>query len=334
MQQEKLELIAENLEKLVTIENWWRPGVIHRLYEAARKVYGEPLILRAARELKDSVGREDVVLIITGFRVPPLYLQETDGPLGAASLARAVSLGLEAIPIIITDHNEQSISIVESACRGIGLSVTSLNTILKEKPKKCTTVIGFPIKREEAKEKAKEIIDITNPKALIFIEKAGANVKGEYHTARGLNITNYHSKVEYLLEEAQRRKILSIGIGDGGNEVGMGVIEEAVRKFVPYGAECQCPCRGGIAAHSKTDVLVVSTTSNWGAYAISALLAKMLNKYELLHEPQHEDLMLTLAIDKGAIDGSTGLSEKSVDSIKLEIHQALLKIMHTIIRGG
>mgnify|MGYP001090435971 CR=1 FL=1 len=31
---------------------------------------------------------------------------------------------------------------------------------------------------------------------------------------------------------------LTIGIGDGGNEVGLGDIRDAVKKFVPYGREC------------------------------------------------------------------------------------------------
>ena len=331
MRSEKLELLGENLDRLVTIDVGGR-GVINILYEATRRVFGEPLTYRIAKELKERVGKDDIVLIVTGFRVPPTYVQETDGPLGAAVLARMFSLGFEAIPIIITDQDSQSIEIVKAACLGVGLNVRNVDELVKNRVKRSVAIIDFPIDDNEAKRRSKEVIDQLNPKAIIFIEKVGKNIKGEYHTMRGLNVSAYHSKVDYLVDEAKKKNILTVGIGDGGNEIGMGIIEETVRKYVPYGDKCQCPCQGGIAAHTKTDVLLVATVSNWGAYAISAMLAKMLNKPEILHKPHQEDLMLTLVVSKGAIDGVTGLVEKSVDGLDLEIHMSIVKIMHEMIR--
>lgn len=327
-----LESIGEAIDRLITVDIGGR-GIILKLYNAAREKIGEPLVLNTAKSLKENVGEGDYVIITTGFRVPPLFIQETDGPPGAASIARAIDVALGGIPIMITEPVELSQKILETSCRSIGLSVLPIDKVKKLRMKHITAIMGFPIDEEKAREEAKRIIDEFNPCAIIAIEKAGKNRKGIYHNMRGLDITPYHSKIEYLFEEAKKRGILTIGIGDGGNEVGMGIIEEVVRKYVPYGDKCQCPCGGGIASSSITDKLIVTSISNWGGYALAALLGKLVNKLEALHKSEQEFKMLSRISDIGSIDSGSGFAIEAVDNVSLDIHISIIKILHEMIRG-
>jgi len=135
---------------------------------------------------------------------------------------------------------------------------------------------------------------------------------------------------ESLLEEAKRRGVPSIGIGDGGNEIGMGKIKETVKKVVPYGLECSCGCGKGIAADFETDILVVATVSNWGAHAIIAALSLLTEKV-LLHSPEVESKMLLEAAKEGAIDAMSGYASGDCDGISLATHLSILQIMRAII---
>ena len=51
-------------------------------------------------------------------------------------------------------------------------------------------------------------------------------------------------------------------MGDGGNEVGMGKVQSLVQQHIPNG--------DSISANTTCDHLIVSDTSNFGAYAIIA----------------------------------------------------------------
>src|SRR5207253_3573066 len=93
-------------------------------------------------------------------------------------------------------------------------------------------VQGFPTDPQAAREAAKRLID-RKPSGLISIERHGANAKGVYHYGRGeANKNDMVAKVEALFEEGKSRGVLTIGIGDGGNELGMGRIQGAIRQLV------------------------------------------------------------------------------------------------------
>lgn len=66
--------------------------------------------------------------------------------------------------------------------------------------------------------------------------------------------------------DGNSRRLVTIGIGDGGNEVGMGkVYDRIVNSTVPNGSTIACT----VAA----DHLLVCAVSNWGGYALAAALA-------------------------------------------------------------
>ncbi len=78
------------------------------------------------------------------------------------------------------------------------------------------------------------------------------------HSMRGLDLTGQTSPAHLLFEEASRLEppLTTIGIGDGGNEIGMGKITwDVIRRNIKYG--------GRIACRIATDYLIVAGISNW-----------------------------------------------------------------------
>jgi len=324
---ENIEYIGEGIDRLVTLDVRAR-GVIYNLYDAARKLVDSPLTLTAARRIVETVKNGDTVIITTGFRVLPQKVQETDGPLGAAALAKSLIKAFNANPIVVIE--EPSREIMASTLRALGINPV-MNEADFKKGENSVLILDFPFELENAIEAAKRIVEKYKPSLVFATEKAGRNVKGEYHTMRGVNISSFHAKIEPLIEEARSRGILTIGVGDGGNEVGMGNIREAIEKFVPYAKECQCPCKGGIAAESKVDLLVVASISNWGVYGIEACIAALTENMEALHTAEEEEKMLRNSIKAGAVDGVTSKPELSVDSAPLKVHTSIIRILEGLI---
>ena len=58
--------------------------------------------------------------------------------------------------------------------------------------------------------------------------------------------------------------IIFIGIGDGGNELGMGKVLDRIVKDVPHGETIACV--------TAADYLITAGVSNWGGYALAVAL--------------------------------------------------------------
>jgi len=320
-----IEYISDGIDRLITLDIRGR-GVIYKLYNAARSLVNKSITLYASEKIVDNLSPNDVVILTTGFRVLPKEVQETDGPLGIAGLARALKLGFKAKPIILIE--DVSKDIMASTLNALGIDIVFEDAAFNDN----VLIKGFPIDKDEAINKAEEILDKYSPSIVISLEKAGRNIKGEYHTMKGINVSRLHSKIEYLIEGARKRNILTIAVGDGGNEVGMGNIRETIIKYVPYGDKCQCPCRGGIASESKVDILITASISNWGGYGIEAVLSLLKNDLNILHTPLDEENMLRNAIRAGAVDGVTGEESLSVDGVPLKVHTSLIRILEGFIK--
>ena len=146
---------------------------------------------------------------------------------------------------------------------------------------------------------------------------------------RGLNISSLVGKTDYLFQMAQKRGMATVAVGDDGNELGCGTILGAVQKHVPYGSKCQCPCRGGIAAVTPADALVISGISNWGGYGIAACFSLLKGlKYE--HDKEREIQMLNRILHAGAIDSVTKEGKPSVDGISTSINGLVVDLVWTI----
>ena len=124
-----MEVVGRNVDRLATIEmrmgNNRGRGIITSLYEAAvNKVGGRPLSLVAAERMIEQIKPGCTVVLMAGMAaLPPMPYGETDGALGIASLARAVSFGLKALPMFVVAN--QDMEPTRDTAKAAGLNVMS-----------------------------------------------------------------------------------------------------------------------------------------------------------------------------------------------------------------
>ena len=120
------EIVGDSIDRAVNIEMRFRAGlprgVTYPLYEAARKKQKKPLTWLAAKLLKDKVKPGQHVFVVTGAGTPPgLPAGETDGPPGAAAIARAIEFGLGAKPILISEARNMPAVVKSTEAAGIAV---------------------------------------------------------------------------------------------------------------------------------------------------------------------------------------------------------------------
>ncbi len=311
----ELHNLTKSLEELIITEDLGRRGVIYFLAESLKRKIEDPLG-NALRLLADTSS----LMIVTGFNIPPDYRPETDGIIGAAVFARAfVNIGSNEV-VIVLDNEEQKM-IMEHLIR----ILLNENTTA-EKITFLTRIGNEYLFREILVEE----ISSRDIGLGIFIEKPSPNREGVMHNMRGIDVSQQHLDPRILLDVFREMGVKTIGIGDGGNEVGLGIIEEDVRKYVPYGNICACPCRSGIASSTITDTAIVSTVSNWGAYALEALLLAINDKSKYIHSGKEEIMLIEESLRKGAIDGVRGKDFVGVDGIPPNYHAKIVDAIKAI----
>lgn len=305
-------------------------GVTHLLYDAARAAQGDvPLTFLAADGLRKALRRGDHVLVVTGAGSAPwLPKGETDGPPGAAAIARALEVGLGAKPIYVSE--ERNLGPVIASSEGVGLAVMDEASFAQRDGIAMASV--FPLGREAGVAEAKRLFERFQPKAVVFVEKAGPNSAGIFHSILGTGRADtLMANAQEIAREAKARGCFTVGIGDGGNEIGFGRIAEAVRGIQPAGRVCKCPCGQGVATVTGTDVLLSAAVSNWGAYGIAAALAALEGRPEILHSTDDEDRMILACTAAGAFDGAYARQVPMVDGTAQRVQTALITILHEIV---
>lgn len=333
------EIVADNIDRLCAIEMRFQGerkealprGTSYPLYAAAREEAGAPLTYLAAKGLVDRVGRNDTVLVISGAGTPPyLPFGETDGPPGTASICRSVDIAIGAKPVVITEEHCQAITIASTEAAGVA--------VLGEEAFRARTHSAIALAMPygpDTREWARQVVDKYNPKAMVFIEKGGPNEKGVFHTIRGTaKAPSVMAYAQYFVEEAKARGIFTIGIGDGGNEIGFGRIREQAMSIQDWGRECQCPCQAGVITVTATDVLIAAAISNWGAYGLSAMLALLTGKPDAFQDEDTEYRILDKCVEKGGQDGCYGAQIMYVDGTSARTNQALITMLHQIVSNG
>ena len=340
------DLIGENLDRLITID-WRCQGQIHPLYQAARASCDGPLSMRAAQKFVDTVREGDVVLVMTGFPVERSSARrdenaggehgfsdnrvpETDGVVGASLIARAVDLGLKAKPVIVCE--EECVEISKACCEAAGLRVVHDFETIREMPN-TVAVLPFTKDADRAGQEAARMLDEMNPRAAVTVERPGRNERGIHHSANGYGINDFVAKIDELFEGVKERGGLTIGIGDLGNELGMGVLKEATKRIIMYGDKCLCGCGGGIGTISQADAIVFGAVSEDAAYAFLACLAHLLSRDEILHSTEMEARVLEAACSHGAVDGVSGLNILQIDYLDLRNHNYQIELMREIIKS-
>ena len=236
--------------------------------------------------------QKGVVFIYTGFYVAGFA--ETDGPLGAYFIARALDeLGYE--PIIITDE----------FCENY---FHDLHTIY------------IPI-QGLSREEYSAILKKYQPICHLSIERCGQNKEGLYLNSRGEDIKEFTAPLDELFKLGNQNA-MSIGIGDGGNEIGMGSFAEVLSNKKDFLDYCVIPC----------DYPIIASVSNWGGYGFIAQLEKSL-QCELLPSFEEVDSYLGYIVAKGSVDGIKRESLKSVDGKDWEIEKEILNALQDYIKG-
>jgi D-glutamate cyclase len=258
--------------------------------------------------------------IVTGFLIPTADppAGETDGPLGAVFLARALvplgfRVGIAADPFCVPALNA-------------GLSACGLKEGVK--------VISLPspamARKMTPDEYCRRFVEATGDLKmthLLAIERVGpshgrAQVPPEHrdrcHTMRGRDITDAMSPAHWLFEAELGAK--TIGIGDGGNEIGMGKIPwEVINANIPQG--------GLVACRVATNHLIVAGVSNWGAYALAAGVCALrgVRPDPRLFDPDEERRILTVMVEQGQlVDGVLARPSVTVDGLTWEQYSAVL----------
>ena len=237
-----------------------------------------------------------VIFITTGFYVAGHA--ETDGPPGALTLCLILKK-LGYIPVILTDKYCQNFF------EKYDIKVIYMDIKMENESK-----INF----------IERTIKEYNPKGMISIERCGLNTENKYANMRNISINEHTAEIDLFFLNYYK-KIPTIGIGDGGNEIGMGNLENIIKNNLEL-----IPCK------IKVDKLIISSVSNWGGYGLTAylcLLTKNKEFFESVEEMVKNYIKYIVSI--GSIDGVTHENKEKVDGndidIELNIIRSLLKVI-------
>ncbi len=308
----------------LTARDYTARGISHELYEEVRAVRKKPLAMEAAAALGERLRPGSRVMIFTGWPSRSWLIEgltETDGPVGAAILARALEEAFDVIPIIVME--KRLCAFGEAGLRAAGLIVSDLETALRSKPgppkASVAAVTEFTSDAGQAQREAEKLLDHVKPDALIAIELPGANRDGSYHNVTAREVpTELVMKADYCMQEGTARGILTVGIGDGGNELGMANAAGAIKRYLKEGDM--------IAPVTPVDHLVVSCISNWGALGMAACIAAVAEEPGLF---DHIDIIrITDAlVNAGAIDGLTAYVDPKNDGTSVEVNHGLTAML-------
>ena len=331
---DNLRALATRLDRLMTLDIASR-GAIDGLYEAAAKKQGAPLVLAAAQRLIERLHPGDAVFIATGWVDQPLVDPghgETDGPPGAVALARALRLTCKVRPIILTDAclvegiarlaRATGFQCVEPENLHYSISMNKLLTL---------SVLPFPEDWTSAENEACRLFTDFSPAACIALERGGMNEKGIIHNMAGKDTNAAQAKLDAIFRLAATKGTLTLGIGDGGNEIGMANIADNVRETIPFGRECACGCGGGLAPSTLVDLIMTAAVSNWGAYALSSMLVALSGMPEALPDTERERRVLKASISAGFHDAIYGEICGSVDGSPMETQLAIVQLMQEAV---
>jgi hypothetical protein len=227
---------------------------------------------------------ERPVIITTGFYILNSQAPETDGPPGAIALGRALdTLGFKVF--YVTDRH----------------CLFSLDIGGEEKGK----VIEFPIAdHAESAQFAQKLLSEIKPAMVVSVERCGFTENRRYLNMRGKDISEFTAKVDYLFPATEN----TLGVGDGGNEIGMGNVVAQVK---------MTPSLPDDPAVTPVNQLIIASVSNWGAYGLVAALS-LLCKQDLVPSVEWEKDLIRVLNSKGVVDGITGEKTGGVDAFDAE----------------
>ena len=326
---------------------------------------GQPLgqgqLEQASRSLAEQAK---AVAIVTGFCVSDgqSWFAETDGPPGALYLARAL-LELGAEVLLLSDA--YGLPVLEAGCDRWQLPSSMLREIPFEdpdvaaasrqnnEPLHCnkTDAWARALLRSPEGRRLTHLIAIERPgpshtlESLAaqpreglppserFVEEVPSQLWNRCHNMRGVPVDAHTAKAHRLFEivREQRLPTVTIGLADGGNEIGMGKFPwEVLRAAISQGPG------GKIACRIATDYTLVAGVSNWAAYALTAGLCCLRGRRELLatwNAASQRDLIEYLVRNSPVVDGVTKRREPTVDGLPADEYLQVLRDLGQAVLG-
>jgi len=244
--------------------------------------------LRAARILNKCKGH---VLIGTGFPVVDTF--ETDGPVGAIALYKALEK-LGATPVLVCGPPVSQALMQDFRVHEIRVGEHQERTL-----------------------EAFKALYHYQPDAVLSIERPGQAADGGYYNMRGESISARTACFDTFINNA---KCPTIGIGDGGNEIGMGNITQALKSL------------DIVSATTKVDELLIADVSNWGAYGIMTILS-VWNDIDLLADVDLPEILRYLS-GHGSVDGVTRINELTEDGLDFSEGESVIKELRELITAA
>ncbi|MEE4261159.1 MAG: DUF4392 domain-containing protein [Desulfobacteraceae bacterium] len=240
---------------------------------------------RAAQIIRDNKG---VVLIGTGFPVSGSF--ESDGPIGAIALYRVLK-ELNCEPVLVCAPPISKI---------LGRNFRTYELPLVEWEKSKPVVI--------------RALRNLKPRLIVSIERPGVAADGRYYNMHKNDISALTAKFDLFLQESN---CPSIAFGDGGNEIGMGNVRDALATLDIIPAVTTC------------DELVIASVSNWGVYGVIAALCRLLNRD--LFEIFDSETIANYLVDNGCVDGVTTRPESSEDGFPISVGLGIIDQLRDLV---
>ncbi len=297
--------------------------------EPDRGILCDGHLASAAESLAKSPGR---VAIVTGFFIPhgEPPAAETDGPPGAATLARLL-VDLGHVVVLVPDEPCAGAMRVTAGSAGLG-GIELAVAPLAGAPAWCEEFLA----RQERDGGLDHLVAIErvgpshDRSSLVAQKRSGAppvdrflarvpeESWGHCHNMRARIIDEWTADIAKLFDALREicPRAVSIGIGDGGNEIGMGAVpwEELVARL-PGEDSVRIPCR------IATDWDLLAGISNWGAWGLAAAVAVLADRVESmspLTSAWQRELVARMVADGSGVDGPSGQAVVGVDGLSID----------------
>ena len=250
---------------------------------------------QAARYILENPGP---VIIVTGFYILMSDAPETDGPPGAIAIGDALRTMGASVTYVV---DSPMAGMMQSWLTQRGDPSGLVEFAISDDP-------------DTNRQLASNILAEVEPALLIAIERCSPDDGGVYRNMRGRDISPQTARIDGLFQS----NIPSVGIGDGGNEIGMANLAPVIRdadQLPDYPANVGC------------DRLIVASTSNWGGYGLVAALSNLVGR-NLLPDVDADSALIRYLVDAGAVSGVSGEHDYLVDEFTLEENAAILNALH------
>jgi hypothetical protein len=291
-----------------------------------------------------------VLAVVTGFYIPHAQppCGETDGPLGTLWLARALTpLGIRMGCItdaFCTPALQAGLAACDLANAVPVLTLPDVDACNKLSPRTYTDQVLAQVRERvgslthlialervgpsHTPDSVQSQAGSTPADRERFVREVPSLHYDRCHTMKGRDITAHMSPAHWLFEAAPKiLPVRTLGIGDGGNEIGMGKIPwEIIRRNIAGG--------GLVACRVPVDDLIVCGVSNWGAYGLGAGVRWLRGAKpdKELFDRERERQLLQIMVEKGPlVDGVSGQPSVTVDGLSFERYTGPLRQLGALL---